>query len=265
MLKHMNCDKIFWAKAVTTACYIKNRVTTTGLPNNTTPHEIWIGKKPDIGHLRVFGAKCWYMIPMENIKELDDRTSEAIMIGYPKNTNRYKLWDFKTQKVVVSRHVLFNEEKQSTEICEQDDNCDEEIKHLTPNTKEVDVENVDAFESTNDASELDNVPGISNEHAAENIEPSVDKSIGVRRSGRIRNAPGPWWAHSAFIATCTEPKAFRQAVTCDDAPQRKSAMSAEYQILKVVLNQMVLACSDVTKIDVSDVQQMSQMADLSNV
>jgi hypothetical protein len=102
---------------------------------------------------------------------------------------------------------------------------------LTPNTKEVDNENVDAFESTNDASELYNVPGISNEHAAESIEPSVDKSIGVRRSGRIRNAPGPWWTQAAFIATCTEPKTFHQALTCDDAPQWKSAMSSEYESL----------------------------------
>jgi hypothetical protein len=140
---------MFWAEAVTTACYIKNRVTTTGLPNNTTPHEIWICKKPDVGHLRVFGSKCWYTIPKENIKKLDDRTSEAIMIGYPKNTKGYKLWDLKTQKVIISRDVLFKEEKQSTEICEQDDKCDDEIKHLIPNTKEVDVENVDAFESTN--------------------------------------------------------------------------------------------------------------------
>jgi hypothetical protein len=33
--------------------------------------------------------------------------------------------------------------------------------------------------------------------------------------------------------------------------------------LKLALNQMVLTCSDVTKIDGSDVQQMSQMADLN--
>jgi hypothetical protein len=111
-----------------------------------------------VGHLRVFSSEWWYTIPKENIKKLDDRTSEAIMIGYPKNTKGYKLWDYKTQKVIISRDVLFKEEKQSTEICEQDDKCDDEIKHLTPNTKEVDVENVDAFESTNDASELDNVP-----------------------------------------------------------------------------------------------------------
>jgi hypothetical protein len=55
---------------------------------------------------------------------------------------------------------------------------------------------------------LDHVPGILNEHAAENIEPSVDKSIGVRRSGRIRNAPGPWWAHTAFIAKSDENASF---------------------------------------------------------
>jgi hypothetical protein len=98
---------------------------------------------------------------------------------------------FQDPESYISRDVLFKGEKQSTEICEQDVNCDDEFKHLAPNTKEVDVENNDAFESTNDASELDNVPGISNEYGAENIEPSVDKSIGVRRSGRIRNAAGP--------------------------------------------------------------------------
>jgi hypothetical protein len=36
-------------------------------------------------------------------------------------------------------------------------------------------------------------------------------------------------------------------------------------VLKLVLKQMVLTCSEVTKIDVRDVQQMSQMANLSEV
>jgi hypothetical protein len=78
MLKLMNCDKIFWAEAVTTACYIKNRVTTTGLPNNTTPYEVWIGKKPDDGHLRVFGSKCWCTIPKENIKKAGQQDIRSI-------------------------------------------------------------------------------------------------------------------------------------------------------------------------------------------
>jgi transposase InsO family protein len=43
MLKQMNCDKIFWAEAVTTACYIKNRVTIAGLPktNNSARNMDW--------------------------------------------------------------------------------------------------------------------------------------------------------------------------------------------------------------------------------
>jgi hypothetical protein len=34
-------------------------------------------------------------------------------------------------------------------------------------------------------------------------------------------------------------------------------------MFKLALNQMAMTCSDVTKIDVSDVQHMSQMADLN--
>jgi Reverse transcriptase (RNA-dependent DNA polymerase)/Integrase core domain/GAG-pre-integrase domain len=230
MLKHMNCDKLFWAEAVNTACYIKNRVTTTGLPNNTTPHEIWNGKKPDVGHLRVFGSKCWYTIPKESVKKLDDRTSEAIMIGYPKNTKGYKLWDINAQKVVISRDVLFEEVKMSTDICELEDKTDHGIQQNTPSIKEVDSQNNDELESVNDA-ELEDVPGIPSEDAAESMEPSVDSDTGVRRSTRIRNAPGQWWANTAFIATYTEPKTFRQAITGEDAPYWKSAMSAEYQSL----------------------------------
>jgi hypothetical protein len=82
MLKHANCEKLWWAEATSTACYIKNRVTTSGLPSNTTPHEIWYGRKPNIAHLRIFGSKCWYVIPKTQMRKLDDRSHEAMMVGY---------------------------------------------------------------------------------------------------------------------------------------------------------------------------------------
>jgi hypothetical protein len=217
MLKHMNCEKIVSAEAVTTACYIKNRVTTAGLPNNTTPREIWTGKKPDVGHLRVFGSKCWYIIPKESFKKLDDRTSEAIMIGYPKNTKGYKLWDINAQKVDISRDVVFEEVKLSTEICELEDKIDNEIQRNTPSIKEADSANIDEFENDNDEERDDDVPGTSSEDVAESMKPSVDNSAEVRRSTRIRNAPGQWWANTAFIAGHTEPKTFRQAINASYA------------------------------------------------
>jgi hypothetical protein len=89
---------------------------------------------------------------------------------------------------------------------------------------------VDEFKNDNDEV-LDDVPGTSSEDAAESMGPSVDNNTGVRRSTRIRNAPGQWWANTAFLATCTEPKTFPQAIKGDDAPHWKSAMSAEFQSL----------------------------------
>jgi hypothetical protein len=49
------------------------------------------------------------------------------MIGYPKNTKGYKLWDINAQKVVISRDVLFENVKLSTESCELEDKIDNEI------------------------------------------------------------------------------------------------------------------------------------------
>jgi Reverse transcriptase (RNA-dependent DNA polymerase) len=112
--------------------------------------------------------------------------------------------------VVISRDVLFEEVKLSTEICELEDKIDNEIQRNTPSIKEADSANVDEFENDNDE-ELDgDVPGTSSEDTAESMEPSVDNS---------------------FIAAHTEMKTFRQAITGDDAPHWKSAMSAEYQSL----------------------------------
>eukprot|EP00171_Calliarthron_tuberculosum_P022857 IDg22857t1 len=48
MLLHKNVPEEFWADAVVTAAYIRNRVTSRGIPSSTTPYEIWCGENPDI-------------------------------------------------------------------------------------------------------------------------------------------------------------------------------------------------------------------------
>ena len=58
MLHHKNVDKRYWAEALFTACYIRNRVTSRGIPSDTTPFELFKGSKPKLAHLRVFGSKC---------------------------------------------------------------------------------------------------------------------------------------------------------------------------------------------------------------
>ena len=47
----------FWAEAVSTATYLRNKSPTSAL-KKTTPHEAWYGQKPRVDHLRVFGSSA---------------------------------------------------------------------------------------------------------------------------------------------------------------------------------------------------------------
>ncbi len=81
MLHHKNIDKRFWADALATAVYVRNRVTSRGLSANITPHHIWMGCAPNLEHLRAFGSRCWYVLPGHKGKKLDARAREAMLVG----------------------------------------------------------------------------------------------------------------------------------------------------------------------------------------
>ena len=109
MMLHKDVPQEFWADALVTAVYIRNRVTSRNIPSNTTPYSIWHGEKPDVSHMRVFGSKCWYKINSPGQRALNSRSSTALMIGYANNYKGYKLWDETKGEVVVSRDVKFEE------------------------------------------------------------------------------------------------------------------------------------------------------------
>ncbi len=64
MLLEAGLPSLFWGEAVLTACYLRNR-TPIG-PEGKTPEEAFSGKKPGIGHLRVFGCLAYAHVPFEN-------------------------------------------------------------------------------------------------------------------------------------------------------------------------------------------------------
>ena len=109
MLSHKQFSKRFWADALATSVCVRNRVTSRDLPVNTTPHHTWMNAMPTIGHLRVFGSKCWYTLPKLELRKLDRRAREAMFVGYAQGSKAYKLWDGELNKVIVSRDVKFDE------------------------------------------------------------------------------------------------------------------------------------------------------------
>ena len=88
MLMDSNCPKKFWAEAVNTAVYLKNRCSHAAL-HDLSPEECWSGRKPKLGHLKVFGCRALAHVPKEKRKKLDAVSKELVMVGYGTATKGY--------------------------------------------------------------------------------------------------------------------------------------------------------------------------------
>ena len=51
----------FWGEALSSFIHVSNRFTTAAL-QGATPHEAFIGAKPDLSHLRVWGCTAYVLI-----------------------------------------------------------------------------------------------------------------------------------------------------------------------------------------------------------
>jgi hypothetical protein len=110
MLSGVGLGKEFWAEVVGTACYLVNRSPSSVLLEKT-PQEVWIGKKPSLTHLKVFGCEAYVHVPKENKIKLDKNVEKCIFIGYKYGLKGYKLWNPKNNKVVYSQDVVYTKMK----------------------------------------------------------------------------------------------------------------------------------------------------------
>ena len=110
ILCHAKLPLKFWAEAVSTVVYLRNRSPTAALKGRT-PYEYWFGEKPDVSNLRVFGCICFVHIPDNQRKKLDPKSYKAVFVGYPEGTKGFKVWNVESEKFARSRNVLFHENK----------------------------------------------------------------------------------------------------------------------------------------------------------
>ena len=137
MLSHSNLPNKFWAEAVATAAYLRNRTTTSANEDQLTPYEKWYEHKPDIGHIRVFGCAAYSHVPSTERRKLDKKAQKLCFIGYSKNPKGYRLIDVSTEKVVTRRDVVFNETDfrffiRETE-CQSPMNCCQTMRNVKVN------------------------------------------------------------------------------------------------------------------------------------
>lgn len=110
ILKHLDVPNWLWGEAVRHATYLINRLATRTL-HQQVPYESYKGKKPNVDHLRVFGCICYVKVNIPHLKKLDDRTRMLVHLGTEPGSKAYRLLDPTSRKIVVSRDVVFDEER----------------------------------------------------------------------------------------------------------------------------------------------------------
>jgi len=109
LLNATDLSKYLWVDAVSTTCYVLNRVLIRPILKKT-PYELFKGRKPNISHLKVFGCKCFILNNgKNNLGKFDPKADEGIILGYSLYSHAYRVYNRRTMVVEESMHVDFDE------------------------------------------------------------------------------------------------------------------------------------------------------------
>ena len=108
MLTFKRLSPTYWAEAIHTTVYLRNRSSTASL-DGITPYEGWFGFKPRVKRLRIFGSVRYALVLKEKRTNFDSRSLKCTMIGYSDEKKGYHL--LTNGKFIVSRDVIFDEKE----------------------------------------------------------------------------------------------------------------------------------------------------------
>ncbi|GJR65935.1 putative ribonuclease H-like domain-containing protein [Tanacetum coccineum] len=110
MLADAKLPVTFWAEAVSTTCYVQNRVL-VNKSQNKTPYELFNGRSPAIGFLRPFGCHVMILNTLDHLGKFDAKGDEGYFVGYSLSSKAFRVFNKRTKKVEENLHVDFLENK----------------------------------------------------------------------------------------------------------------------------------------------------------
>ncbi|GJX38807.1 putative ribonuclease H-like domain-containing protein [Tanacetum coccineum] len=110
MLADLFLPNTFWAKAVSTACYVLNRVLVTK-PHNKTPYELLTGKIPIISYIRPFGCHVTILNTIDHLGKFAGKSDEGFLVGYSLQSKAFRVYNLETKRVEENLHITFLENK----------------------------------------------------------------------------------------------------------------------------------------------------------
>ncbi|CAI7893251.1 unnamed protein product [Closterium sp. NIES-53] len=102
LLIEAGLPEYFWPDVVRSACVAKNRALTHVGADKWVPYVEWIGRKPKVDMLRVFGCMCMALVPKHlRHNKLGAKAIWAVHLGMAQNSKGWLLWDPFTKKFLL--------------------------------------------------------------------------------------------------------------------------------------------------------------------
>jgi hypothetical protein len=77
--------------------------------DGAVPYTLLHGTTPDYDQLRVFGCLCYPNLSATASHKLAPRSTACVFLGYPSSHKGYRCLDLVTKRIIISRHVVFDE------------------------------------------------------------------------------------------------------------------------------------------------------------
>lgn len=230
MLHAKQLPAYLWAEATATAVYTLNRTGQSHSGGSQTPYELWTGRKPNLGHMRVFGSDAYAYVSKLKTTKFEARAKKLILVGYDNESTNYRLYDPVTKKVSVCRHVSFNEKSSGTGSAVLMSEMQVSVPLSSGNEEPEAVydENVAeaGAESEEDgaADENDELENTHEGEVPERAEPKLGATPRVLRDRAMLRVPQRFEVN---LAECNTPSTYEEAVSCPEAAQWIEAIEDE--------------------------------------
>uniref|UniRef100_A0A2N9GQF7 Retrotransposon Copia-like N-terminal domain-containing protein n=1 Tax=Fagus sylvatica TaxID=28930 RepID=A0A2N9GQF7_FAGSY len=105
-LIYASYPKCFLGEAALTAVYTINRLPSPAL-QNLSPFERLYGTSPSYSSFHVFDCACFVLLQSHEHSKLEPRSRLCYFLGYGIEHKGYHYWDLISQRLRISRHVVF--------------------------------------------------------------------------------------------------------------------------------------------------------------
>jgi hypothetical protein len=237
MIHDQDLPMHLWAEAARTVVYVQNRISHSAL-GNKTPKEMFIGKKPEVSHLKIIGCPVIIHIPKEKRSKLEPSGKKGIFVGYSEQSKAYRIYLPRFRQIEISRDVTFDEDTAFNKSKKNhEDEAEQEAPRATESTKEP-IQNIeeDPIPEDHDMAEPQRPEEIPHKEIsrkrraawARELIQDAGKYGAPEGSSRESKRPRPYSSYVALMCNLVE-----EEPTCFEEAMKKKewldAMNEEYQ------------------------------------